>query len=356
MKIGIVTQPLSRNYGGILQNYALQQRLKALGHTPYTFDLGQFGWCDMVETNIKSIVKLLIGRPTSFVATPKHRELSERPLRRFVEERISLITPRSKRPSVAKVMEYGLDALIVGSDQVWRPRYNYSIEDMYLAFAKELNIKRIAYAASFGTDKWEYSYECQSRCGELLRMFDAISVREDAAVGLCKEHFSVEAKHVLDPTLLLTAEEYNSLTTTIPQRKRPILFAYLLDRSEQMLSFVHHEAERQGLTAVVVGAGEELKANDSIELWLSYFRDAQYVITDSFHGCAFSIIFNREFRVLGNAQRGNSRMESLLRAFCIEDRYGEVHSSEPIDWERINSRLAELRAYSEEFLLSSLNK
>ena len=359
MKIGIVTQPLSRNYGGILQNYALQQTLIALGHTPYTFDLGAFGWGDVVETNIKSIVKRLIGRPANFVTTPQQYALSELPLRRFVESHISLIKPRSKRPTAAKIAEYGLEALVVGSDQVWRPRYNYAIEDMYLGFARTLNIRRIAYAASFGTEEWEYSEAQATKCRELITMFDAISVRESSAVALCREHFSVEATHLLDPTLLLTAEEYNTLTTSIPKRKEPILFAYLLDRSEEKLLFINKKAKQLGVTAVIMGAGEDINTNDCIELWLSYFRDAQYVITDSFHGCVFSIIYNCNFTVISNNMRGNSRMLSLLQQLDIKGRYIESFDDDIvnsiIDWKEVNMRLNNLRILSKNFLTLNID-
>ena len=86
MKIGIITQPLSRNYGGILQNYALQQTLIKLGHTPYTFDLGKYTWKDWGITTIKSIIKKLIGRPYHFPETPSKRNKSEEILRNFVKQ------------------------------------------------------------------------------------------------------------------------------------------------------------------------------------------------------------------------------------------------------------------------------
>jgi hypothetical protein len=105
MKIGIITQPLSRNYGGILQNYALQQTLIKLGHTPYTFDLGKYTWKDWGITTIKSIIKKLIGRPYHFPETPSKRNKSEEILRNFVKQHINLISPRDYRPSPNKIKE-----------------------------------------------------------------------------------------------------------------------------------------------------------------------------------------------------------------------------------------------------------
>ena len=243
MKIGIVTQPLSRNYGGILQNYALQQTLIKLGHYPYTFDLGKFTWKDWFGITIKSIIKLIIGRPYAFVDIPPKRHQQERILRQFVNDKINLILPRSYNPLIEQVKKYNLEAIIVGSDQVWRPKYNRCIEDMYLKFAENLKLVKIAYAASFGTNKWEYSEEQTKICKSLAQHFDAISVREKSGVDLCKKYLSVDATHILDPTLLLTADDYKTLLTHIPETGSKYLFAYILDQTEEKIRCVKRIAE-----------------------------------------------------------------------------------------------------------------
>ena len=99
------------------------------------------------------------------------------------------------------------DAFIVGSDQVWRPSYNQHLEQAFLNFTENWkNVKRIAYAASFGVDNWEFTKKQTKECKRLVQKFDFVSVREDTAVNLCKEHLGIEATHVLDPTLLLSAD------------------------------------------------------------------------------------------------------------------------------------------------------
>lgn len=359
MKIGIVTQPLSCNYGGILQNYALQQTLIKLGHKPYTFDLGAFTWKDWIVGSIKTVIKRLMGRKCDFPKTPSKKKSLEKPLRVFVQRQISLVSPRLHTLSIAKVKEYELKALVVGSDQVWRPMYNYNIEDLFLKFAKDVEIKRIAYAASFGTGQWEYSDMQTENCKALAQKFDAISVREDSAVRLCEKYLNVDATHVLDPTLLLTNEEYDKLLVNISKPSQKILFAYLLDVNDLKIEYVKSCAELLGLEPVIKSAGAKLEPNDCVEKWLANFRDAQYVITDSFHGCAFSVIYNVDFSVIGNTSRGLDRMSSLLNLMGLKERFVEEATLEvkllpQIDWHIINTRLSSLRKYSTSFLKQNL--
>lgn len=360
MKIGIITQPLSRNYGGILQNYALQQTLIKLGHTPYTFDLDiLFTWKDWTIRTLKSIVKLIIGRPYTFSQTPYAIETQEKILRSFVDKNIQLIEPRVKRLTVDPILKNNLDAIIVGSDQVWRPIYNYDIKDMYLYFAKDLNIKRIAYAASFGTDEWEYTEEQTQICENLAQRFDAISVREQSGVELCKKYFNIGVDFVIDPTLLLTAKEYNKLLMGIPESKSRYLFAYVLDKTEEKIKYVKTVAKDMGMDIVIKGADAQLAVDDSIENWLSHFRNAEYIITDSFHGSVFSIIFNKPFVALGNKFRGVCRLNSLLGIFSLENRLVDLYKNDtlPLDtpnWVEINDKINTHRNKSLEFLKVNL--
>lgn len=361
MKIGIVTQPLSRNYGGILQNYALQQTLKKLGHEPYTFDLKapgtRHGW---IKRTTKALFKRLIGRKVAIYESPLKIAITEIPLRRFVKRNISLTTPRTFIPVAQRIEEYGFEAIISGSDQVWRPYYNLSIEDMYLRFALPYNVKRIAYAASFGTGEWEYNEKQEAACKTLIEKFDAISVREDSAVELCKEHFGIEAKHLLDPTLLLTSDEYNTLIDNIETSSEEYLFAYILDKSSEKIEYIRKIAAQKKLKPIVVGVSENVKFSDSVEKWLALFRDCKYVVTDSFHGCVFSIIYNKEFHAIANITRGVDRMTSLLGALKLDNRLMDEAAlcNDPlpkIDWTTINHNLEQLRNESIGFLRTNLS-
>ena len=356
MKIGIFTQPLKSNYGGILQNYAMQIVLKRLGHEPWTVDYLRFNWWDWFVVAVKVTIKKCLGRKAIYPLTPTKVQRQENPLRRFAQKYILLTQPRVKYPNKSILQSYGFDALLVGSDQTWRPMYNGKIYDMYLQLAEGMNIKRVAYASSFGTDQWEYTPKQEAECARLAKQFDAISVREASGVALCREHFGVEVTHVLDPTLLLTADDYNELCKGIEKRE-PFVFAYILDMTEKKVADIKAFAEAKGLPYFIKSAGSAVEKSDSIELWLSYFRDAAYVITDSFHGTAFSINYNKDFFVFLNEQRGNSRFDSLLNLFNLKDRV--VTSVNPenssISWKEVIDLLDSERHRCQEWLTVALN-
>lgn len=360
MKIGIVTQPLSRNYGGILQNYALQQTLIKLGHTPYTFDLyTSITWRKWLKYNTIAFIKRLLCINSRYIPSPRKYDILELPLRRFVKNNIKLTSPRRRNIIPQEIYKYEIEAIIVGSDQVWRPKYNSNIKDMYLNFAKNIDIKKISYSASFGTEEWEYTPEMTQTCKELAQKFDAISVREDSGVDLCKKYLDVDAVHLIDPTMLLTAEEYKELTREIPKSNRQYLFAYILDQSEEKIQYIKNTADALGLDVIIKGSDSQLSADDSIEKWIVNFRDASYIITDSFHGTAFSIIFNKPFIAVGNETRGMSRFNSLLSKFGLEDRLIDISKeyklpTSNVDWTVINSNVEASRITATSFLTNNL--
>ena len=340
MKIGIVTQPLRANYGGILQNYALQQVLKRMGHEVWTIDYNKYDWARWTDCAWRAVAHKMLGHKVKFPMTPTRRAQQERPLRRFVDKYIALTEPRTRVLELDIVTKYAFEAIVVGSDQVWRPRYNYDVKDCFLKFAKGLPLRRVAYAASFGTDEWEFTKRQTAKCAALAKTFNGISVREKSGVGLCRQNLGVDAVHVLDPTLLLHGADYAELCNDIPKR-RPFVFAYILDESEEKQRQVKDFARRMGLDYFIKSADASVNMDDSVELWLSYFRDAAFVITDSFHGTAFSINFNKDFYAFGNADRGNSRFDSLLGAFGLEDRLigNEIPTAgKAISWEEINEK------------------
>ncbi len=347
MRIGIITQPLTTNYGGILQNYALQEVLRRMGHEPWTVDYGRMSWSFWLYRALRVTARKALGRKAIFPSMPHKISREQAPLRRFVKRHINLTRPRTWyiRPSVIK--KYHFQVLVAGSDQVWRPRYNGKLERCFFDFASGWDVRRVAYGASFGTDEWEFT-EAQTRvCAALAKKFDGISVRELSGVEMCRKHLGVDVGQVLDPTLLLGKEDYSKLCGAVPVREA-FVFAYILDGSPEKVEAVKEFAQQKGLPYFVKSAGPAVRPDDSVELWLSYFRDAAYVITDSFHGTAFSIMFNKEFYVYANVHRGNSRFESLLGLLGLEDRMMESlpENEEAVNWPEVNRKLEEERKMS----------
>lgn len=319
MRIGILTQPLKANYGGILQNWALQQVLIKLGHEPITIDLlPQPSLSRFILSTVKSLILWFIpSRRRKFIRWHYKRS----PLfEKFVENKIRK-TDVCHRYSMDLVQKYHLDALIVGSDQIWRPIYNRDVlYDMFLRFAKDFKGKKIAYAASFGVGQWEFTEEQTRICSSLVQTFDAVSMREESGVRLCKEYLKINAIPVLDPTLLVEKEAYLKLCSHVPKREEAFLAAYVLDASSEVEDVIKEEARKRGI--MVRRYSADANAELTVEEWISIFRDASFIVTDSFHGTVFSIIFEKPFRLMTNEKRGSSRFTDLLEK-CYSGRLKE---------------------------------
>ena len=352
MRIGIITQPLSANYGGILQNYALQQVLLRLGHSPVTMDL-------VPDKHLGDRIKHLIWSCLHFKKPNKWFFLYGRSgvAQRFIHKNIAT-TPIVQKYRAGMVKLYRFHALIAGSDQIWRPKYNAYLEDMFFRFAEKLPVKKIVYGASFGTDEWEYSPQMTEDCRVLVRRIAAVSVREKSGIALCRNHFGIEAQWVLDPTLLLDATDYEQLCASVPRSEQAFLAAYLLDVDDHLTAEIEKIGKALNWPIRLFSSSQD--ASLTVEEWLAMFRDAKYVITDSFHGTVFSIIFNKPFVAVGNRSRGMSRFLSLLEQFGLEDRLSPEISAEillrPIPWNEIISRKKQLKDSSIYFLKSNLHR
>ena len=335
MKVGILTQPLMDNYGGLLQAYALNEILKSLNHEVIIINRQSKSSKFRILASI--IKSLIIGRPIKvnprLKLTPNQKRIIYKNTKLFREKYIPNISHMiTKDKEMLELNDMGFDAYVVGSDQCWRPLYSSKISNYFLDFAEnQENIKRIAYAASFGVSKWEFNEEDGKRCAELAKKFDAISVREDSGVELVKKHLGMNAVHMVDPTMLLAKEQYIKLANLEKQSESEgNLKVYVLDMTLDKQTFVCSIEEKLGLKQFEV-LPEKRLGIDKIEhiedfvfpnpaKWLRGFQDAKFVVTDSFHGTVFSILFKVPFIALGNKNRGMARFESLLKMFELEDR------------------------------------
>ncbi len=314
MKIAIVTLPFLNNYGGVLQNFALQETLKKLGHQPVTLDVvipKTPAWVYLCSW-LKTLVLWFIPHKRRSFAKILRNECRSSFVESFIQRYIEK-SRSSQNLNVGLLKEVGAQAVIVGSDQVWRPRYSRKIKDMYLHFCKDSLVKRVAYAASFGVDTWEYTEKQTKECALLAKKFDSVSVREISGIELCEKKLGINATSVLDPTLLLEKEDYCVVCKDVLQIKFPILVAYILNVDEEKKKYCENLAKEKNLQLKFFSA--EGNASLTIPEWLAMFRDASYVVTDSFHGTVFSIIFKKEFKCLVNETRGSARFETLLELY-----------------------------------------
>lgn len=194
--------------------------------------------------------------------------------------------------------------------------------DPFLGFAKDFKCIKASYAASFGTEFWEYTEKQTRDCKSLIKNFKKISVREPSGIDLCKKYLGVEADLVLDPTLLLSKVDYIKLIDSTPKYcDKPFLAAYVLNGNENIKRRIATKAIELNLAPVYINADSDAKL--TVEQWLSIFRDSDYVITDSFYGSLFSFIFEKKFDFISNQERGASRfkvIEELLKQRGIEER------------------------------------
>lgn len=348
MKIGILTQRIRGNYGGVLQNYALQYVLKEFGHIPITIDEQPVKFRKDILYYLRVFKRLLLkvagNKKVKYISPQKYMDVYMNPYAHsgFVSSKISRIFKQYPlSPSITQ--EEGFDCYIVGSDQVWRPDYQTNLGNCFLDFTSHQEVKRGAYAASFGVDNWMIDTENTRLIKHNCQKFDMITVREDVGVKLCQDFLSVKAKHVLDPTMLLTATHYRELYSIISSTNKSEVIVYLLDENKEKCNYVNRYCSLHGKKCEYIGKVVDSQY-DSIESWLHGIDNADYVITDSFHGAVFSIIFNKQFVVFGNKERGQSRFLSLLRMFGLEDRLigldSEIDSLQPINYDKINNILS----------------
>lgn len=373
MRIVIITLPLHGNYGGILQNYALQIVLKRMGHTVETIVFpweSQQPWWRKPLAYGKRFIKKFVFRKNVHIFYERWYNTTQplllRNLWKFVDNQI--VTRKIFR--FMNIHESDYDAFVVGSDQVWRPSYSYKpITEAYLSFAKDWkNVRRIAYAVSFGTAEWEYTPKQTVQCSALIQLFDGVSVREDSAVKLCKEHLHCEAVHVLDPTMLLSIEDYKVLFgNRLSEPPRGQLLTYILDETseknhiiQKLSGHYHYQIYRANSRYESSDAPLEERVQPSVEQWLKDFYDAKFVVTDSFHATVFSILFGKPFIVIANKARGLSRIDSLLKMFGLEEHVVssltglEVSRDYGLDTGRVQEVLQTKRQTAMEFLRTSL--
>ena len=376
MNIGILTLPLHTNYGGILQAYALQTVLERMGHEVVIFQKEKKTcfklslWKYPFSYGKRIFKKVFVDRRIPIFEEQKNKieyTIIRQNTNRFIQNNIHTLVVDSLYNIDLKTF----DAIVVGSDQIWRPRYveylwKTNVQDTFLNFTNDWKGKRIAYAASFGTDDWEYSGEETKECKKLIKQFHAVSVRESQGIELCVKYFGTNPELVLDPTLLLKAEDYCNLfkNNDVPPK---YLFNYILDESEEKTELLNQISATKKLELRNI----RIKSTDKyapvaeriippVEAWLEGIYNADFVVTDSFHGCVFSIIFRKPFVAIANKRRGISRFISLFKELGLENHLIlDNQDYNPNNLyklpEDIDSRLGNLQSESLKFLYTSLN-
>lgn len=356
-RIGLLTLPLSDNFGGLIQIVALYQYLSAQGHDVVFIDKQNH------RTPAKAVMAhLLETLPGQNFRGIRQRAVAARRHEAFLRANMPnrTKTVRSKQQVEGEVARLGINCTIVGSDQVWRPEYQGDGSNLtyFLDFGPE-NMRRISYAASFGRDNWAYP-EMQSNVAALVQKFDHVSVREQSGLAICRDTFHVEtAELAIDPTLLVDRSFYERVAS--PQPRSAGVLTYVLDHEQRALEIAQLVSGKTGLSEISTMSPHSGEL--TLPEWIRSFMDAEFVITDSYHGMIFSIIFRKPFLVIGNSERGIDRFKTLLKKIGLEHRliYPETPISEidqkslQIDYSKNSELIAEYRRSSSEFIKKSLH-
>jgi exopolysaccharide biosynthesis predicted pyruvyltransferase EpsI len=378
-KIAILTQPIKANYGGIIQNYGLSEFLKKHGYQVKTIN--------RVEKNPNSKLKILSSNfkryfVSYFIKKNALNPTKERKIFKnqsnFIQNHIDLTSKIDNSFTLKNhFKKEHYDTVIVGSDQTWRPKYSPNIYNYFLDFLKDNNqITKLAYATSFGTSDWEFSEEETKHCAKLVQQFDAVSVREESAVEMTTKYLNKDSVWVVDPTMLLEKSDYLKLIDKRRQPQRKGIYSYILDETSAIRNFIEQAqdilqmAHFTNQPKVRDKSKTSKKLSDykypALEGWLQGFEEADFVITNSFHGTVFCVIFNKPFITIVNKERGASRFYSLLGKLNLDSRIIETTSlskkqmedtiHQKVDFTHANQTLKEMKKESVEFLLKALEK
>lgn len=355
--IVIVTINDVSNYGNRLQNYALATLLSQFGNV-YTAkcESSSDGWLRRFLLPVKQILKTVHD---CFDAVKNGNLLLKINLRQqflnftnqYVDDSRYSITFKDGLKS-----HDSIDCLILGSDQIWNYQW-ISKRTLILRMGSFIsaNVPIISYAASFGVS--EVSDDVKPIFQRYLPRLKAISVREDRGAELVREMTGLDAKVVLDPTLMLDTDHWNKITRGfVSNDKKYVLTYFLGDPSDMQEKTIQEYAQKHGchIRRILDLRDEETYVagpQDFVEL----FSKAQYVFTDSYHACCFSILYHKQFTVFNRAgmegkANMNSRMETLFRLFDLDGVMMDEGMAPEIDYDKVDRLLAQHRKESQAWL------
>lgn len=352
----------------------------------YKYDIGYIGWWygknwgSMMTSFAINRVLTKMGKSVLMLPWPSMNHVSNEKQGEYVrtiadnyyfEARNTLLSDYSR-------FNKHCDMFLVGSDQLWNWWSNRDIGTYYyfLDFADDEH-KKISYSTSFGHTTGYYPKEMKLKISYLLHRFDAISVREKSGVSILKDNFDVDAQLTMDPVFLCDLEDYDNvvkLSKVVFDEK--YVLGYLLNPSDEKLKTLEMIANKKGLKCRLILDGQsdsgtsEWKDYDNVlqlnkvEDWLAYFKNAEYIVTDSFHGFCYSIIFSKQMIVFPNKQRGTARFETIGQITGLDSRfvydYYQVEKAElwneEINFSKVQAALSPHIDYSKKWLEEALAK
>lgn len=374
-KVGIITIVKVNNYGAELQAYALQKKLNILGYDAEIIDyLFYKNKAHISEKISRPFYPYPVKKRIKEFLEPWYHKIRCLPYWDSKQKRdraFDLFHKRYTRFSAICYRSYSqiyqnppmYDVYCVGSDQVWNPGCYTNLSPYFVSFAPS-GKKRISYASSFGVKV--LPQDAREKYRDLLLQMDAISVREDAGVGIVNELVGRNAVKVADPTLLLSTDDWLEIANYDKVPTAKYLLLYVLKDSDYIKQKALEIGRKHGLKVIRIckEAYQQDKKTDGIidildaapDDFLGLFSKAEIVLTNSFHGTVFSILFRKDFyTVMKRGVENNSRQIDLLEALGIEERIayeGEFVEKNKIDYTDCCSRMNLLIKKSEDYLIN----
>lgn len=358
MKIGILTFHCAINYGAVLQSYGLQEYLRSLGHDVYVIDYRPdyliTPYCSFKFSfdSYSSFIQCIKGFIRACLVFPIRRKRNKA-FSKFISKYLKLY----KLDFDDKLNDF--DAFVFGSDQIWNPQITYGIDKIFIGdFYAAKGKKLIAYAASSGSEK-NLSDEEIGNFKYVVNHFEAISVREQSLKEFFMKHFAKEISVVLDPVLLAGYYVFESIAKKEKLLDKPYLLLFQLGHNESVSLYAKKMAQKKQLELVEIISytnsikDKNLRQDLSPEEFLAYFKAASYIITTSFHGTVFSILFKKNFNVIRCDKRIDERAFSLLQLLGLESRMCSIDTfmtNSEVNYSLVDEKMHILRQNSVCFL------
>ena len=361
MKIGIITFHRALNYGALLQAFALRYSLEKLGADANLLDYRN----DTIEEAYvypSFFQRKSIKDKLKYIIQGKNEKKRRFKFEAFRNKYLNLSDKIYTHGDLVNA-EGAYDKFITGSDQVWNYGAHNFDKSFFLDFVTDKS-KKYSYAASFGFSSLPAEYTDEYR--NLLTDFACCSTRESHGSNIL-DQLGVDQRRIdIDPSMLLTKEEWKEQLNITDNNSSKYIFVYSFELTDTLCAFINQLAAKTGCYVLLSAKPifnpftcklKALKAADPID-FVRAIANAEYVVTNSFHGTAFSIIFNKKFYVelLKTGAKVNSRLENVLHTFSLENRLiNSENISDEVDWEAVNSKMNSLRNISIDYLKEIIN-
>ena len=364
MKIGVVTFHRAHNYGAVLQAFAMQEYLREAGHEVKIIDYNPpfleanykvFGFKKFLTTKVH-VYYLLKGAAIEFFTLPD-RAKRYNSFSSFIHSKMLLTTPTLYHK---EEMPADFDAYIFGSDQIWNPKITKGFDEVYFGlFPTKKESKKIAYAASMESSA--LNEEEKSFLQKALSGLDAIGVRESSLFKLLQPIVDQNIHTVVDPTMLCSRDHFDRIAVK-PKVQGKYVLVYQVKIMPETLAFAQRIAERIGGKVIQLVSTPILTTRKGVhncaspEEFIGWFKYADFVVTTSFHGTVFSLLYQRNFYALEISSIG-TRIRSLLEEVKLSERYVKPSIKPeitPVDFTNVNQHLDRLRQDSASFLQHAL--